>query len=208
MAFLDNIKISVKIISAVILLAMVSAGLTIFSGMTMQSSGQRILATCWKATLRARVELARVTRRVAELGYYALAVTTYAPDSPDAKKHASETRSRLQAGHVGISPTPRNSARTARPSSTNSRSASPSCGSSPPVSPTAICRRETTSATEVKRLNETLPLVADELRNFNQQLSKEMATAMASVSASADWSLMLVYVSSAVAILLSVLLAL
>ena len=67
---------------------------------------------------------------------------------------------------------------------------------------------ETTSATDVKRLNETLPVVADELRTFNQQLSKEMATAMSAVSASADWSLMLVYVSSAVAILLSVLLAL
>ena len=33
-----------------------------------------------------RVELARVTRRISDLGYYALAVITYAPDAPEAKK--------------------------------------------------------------------------------------------------------------------------
>ena len=45
---------------------------------------------------------------------------------------------------------------------------------------------ETTNATEVKRLNDTLPVVADELRNFNQALSKEMATAMAAVNAAGE----------------------
>ena len=97
MAFLDNIKISVKIISAVILLALVSAGLLAFSGMTMNHL-DREYGHLLENDAQARVELARVTRRVAELGYYALAVITYAPDLAEAKKSATEIEELLQGG--------------------------------------------------------------------------------------------------------------
>ena len=207
MAFLDNIKISVKIISAVVLLAIVSAGLTIFSGTTMQPSGQRVSRELLEGDAQTRVELARVTRRIADLGYYALAVTTYAPDAPDAKKHASDLEAAYKQGMSNLANAKKFSPHRAAELEkfekrfTELRIIAAGVANS-------YMQTETTSATEVKRLNDTLPLVADELRTFNQQLSKEMATAMASLSASADWSLKLIYVSSAVAILLSVLLAL
>ena len=97
MAFLDNIKISIKIISSVILLAIVSAGLTVFSGMTMHRLDSEF-SQLLEGDAQTRVELARVTRRIADLGYYALAVTTYAPDAPDAKKHASDLEAAYKQG--------------------------------------------------------------------------------------------------------------
>ena len=154
-----------------------------------------------------RVELARVTRRISDLGYYALAVTTYAPDAPEAKKHASDLEAAFKQGMSNlrqrqeIQPARKADLDKFERSFTELRIIAAGVANS-------YMQTETTSATEVKKLNETLPVVADELRTFNQALSKEMATAMSSLSASADRSLMLVYVSSAVAILLSVLLAL
>ena len=45
-----------------------------------------------------RVELARVTRRVAELGYYALAVITYAPELGGSQEVGGRNRRILQVG--------------------------------------------------------------------------------------------------------------
>ena len=98
MAFLDNIKISVKIISAVILLALVSAGVT-SSGVCPELSRTEYRAF-WRTTRRPRVELARVTRRIGDLGYYALAVITYAPTlaEPKSRPPPSNPPSRRAVG--------------------------------------------------------------------------------------------------------------
>src|SRR5262245_27736908 len=97
MAFLDNIKISVKIISAVALLAIVSAGLMLQSATTM-SRLDREFSHLLENDAVTRVELARVTRRVVELAYQALEVITYAPDSEEAKKAHGEIEAAYKAG--------------------------------------------------------------------------------------------------------------
>ena len=206
MAFLDNIKISVKIIGVVLLLAVVSVCLNVFSGVTM-SRLDNDYSQLLEGDAQTRVELARVTRRIADLGYNALAVTTYAPDAPDAKKHAAEIDAAYKAGIGNLDNARKFSPQRKAELDKFQRSFSDLRNLAAGVA-SSYMQTETTNATEVKRLNDTIPVVADELRTYNQQLSKEMASAMSSLSASADRSLMLVYVSSAVAILLSLLLAL
>ena len=206
MAFLDNIKISVKIIGVVLLLAVVSVCLNVFSGVTM-SRLDNDYSQLLEGDAQTRVELARVTRRIADLGYNALAVTTYAPDAPDAKKHAAEIDAAYKAGIGNLDNARKFSPQRKAELDKFQRSFSDLRNLAAGVA-SSYMQTETTNATEVKRLNDTIPVVADELRTYNQQLSKEMASAVSSLSASADRSLMLVYVSSAVAILLSLLLAL
>ncbi len=206
MAFLDNIKISVKIIGVVLLLAVVSMSLIVFSGITLNRLDNEY-SQLLEGDAQTRVELARVTRRIADLGYNALAVTTYAPDAPDAKKHATEIENSFKAGMANLenakkySPQRKAEFEKFQRSFTDLRNLAAGVANS-------YMQTETTNATEVKRLNDTLPVVADELRELNQQMSKEMATAMSALSASGDFSLLLIYVSGAVAILLSLLLAL
>ena len=89
MAFLDNIKISVKIISIVALLAIVSVCLTVFSGMTM-SRLDREYTVLLDHEAATRVDAARATRRVIDIGYNALSVTTFDANAPDAKKALAE----------------------------------------------------------------------------------------------------------------------
>ena len=67
---------------------------------------------------------------------------------------------------------------------------------------------EQTSAEDVKKLNDMIPVVGAQLLAINQELSKEMASRMSSLSAAAERSHLLVYVSSAVGILSCLALAL
>jgi methyl-accepting chemotaxis protein len=206
MAFLDNIKISVKTIGCVLLLAVVSACLIVFSGMTLNRLDHEF-SQLLEGDAQTRVELARVTRRISDLGYYALAVTTYAPDAPEAKKHASELEASFKSGMSNLANakkfSPKRAAALAKfeKSFTELRALAASVANS-------YLQTETTNATEVKRLNETLPVVADELRTFNQQLSKEMATAMAAANAAGESAVIWIYALGATAILFSLLLAL
>ena len=62
MAFLDNIKISVKIIGVVLLLAVVSMSLIVFSGITLNRLDNEY-SQLLEGDAQTRVELARVTRR-------------------------------------------------------------------------------------------------------------------------------------------------
>ena len=206
MAFLDNIKISVKIISAVILLALVSAGLIAFSGVTM-SYLDREYGDLLENDAQARVELVRVTRRVAELGYYALAVITYAPDSAEAKKSATEIENSFKAGVRNLESAQKFSPRRKAEFEKIERSLSELRTVAAAVA-NVYMQSEQTSAEDVKKLNDMIPVVAAELLTINQGLSKEMTSRMSSLSAAADSSLMLVYVSSAVGILFSLALAL
>jgi methyl-accepting chemotaxis protein len=206
MAFLDNIKISVKTIGCVLLLAIVSAGLIAFSGLTMNRMDHEF-SQLLEGDAQTRVELARVTRRISDLGYYALAVTTYAPDAPEAKKHASELEASFKQGMSNLanakkfSPKRKAELEKFEKSFTELRVLAAGVANS-------YMQTETTNASEVKRLNETLPVVADELRTFNQQLSKEMATAMAAANAAGESAVMLIYSLGAAGILFSLLLAL
>jgi methyl-accepting chemotaxis protein len=206
MAFLDNIKISVKTIGCVLLLAVVSACLIVFSGMTLNRLDHEF-SQLLEGDAQTRVELARVTRRISDLGYYALAVTTYAPDAPEAKKHASELEASFKSGMSNLANakkfSPKRAAALAKfeKSFTELRALAAGVANS-------YLQTETTNATEVKRLNETLPVVADELRTFNQQLSKEMATAMAAANAAGESAVIWIYALGATAILFSLLLAL
>src|SRR5262245_53677261 len=206
MAFLDNVKISVKTIGCVLMLAVVSAGLNVFSGTTlhrMDSEFSQIL----EGDAQTRVELARVTRRVAELGYFALAVTTYAPDAPEAKTYASEIEASYKAGMGNLANAMKYSpARTAdlqkfERSMTDLRAVANAVA-------TSYLQTETTSAPDVKRLNEMLPVMAREMRDYNERMSKEMATAMAAAIASGKSSVMMIYVLGAAGILCSLLVAL
>jgi methyl-accepting chemotaxis protein len=206
MAFLDNIKISVKIIGVVLLLAVVSMSLIVFSGITLNRLDNEY-SQLLEGDAQTRVELARVTRRIADLGYNALAVTTYAPDAPDAKKHAAEIDAAYKAGIGNLDNAKKFSPQRKAELEKFQRSFSDLRNLAAGVA-NSYMQTETTNATEVKRLNDTIPVVADELRTYNQQLSKEMATAMSAVSASGDFALLLIYVSGAVGILLSLLLAL
>jgi methyl-accepting chemotaxis protein len=206
MAFLDNIKISVKTIGCVLLLAVVSAGLIVFSGVTMNRMDHEF-SQLLEGDAQTRVELARVTRRISDLGYYALAVTTYAPDAPEAKKYASELEASFKSGMSNLANakkfSPKRAAELAKfeKSFADLRALAASVANS-------YMATETTNATEVKRLNDTLPVVADELRTFNQQLSKEMATAMAAANAAGESAVIWIYAMGAAGILLSLLLAL
>ena len=206
MAFLDNIKISVKIISAVILLALVSAGVIAFSSVTMNYLDREYSALL-ENDAQTRVELARVTRRVSDLGYYALAVITYAPDSAEAKKSAAEIENSYKAGmrnlELAQKYSPRRKAEFAKfeRALTELRTVAASVAN-------VYMQSEQTSAEDVKKLNQMIPVVGAELLAINSELSKEMTSRMSSLSDSADRALLLVYVSSAVGILFSLALAL
>jgi methyl-accepting chemotaxis protein len=206
MTFLDNIKISVKTIGCVLLLAVVSACLIAFSGITLNRLDHEF-SQLLEGDAQTRVELARVTRRISDLGYYALAVTTYAPDAPEAKKHAAELEASYKQGLSNLanakkfSPHRKAELEKFEKSFAELRALAAGVANS-------YMQTETTNATEVKRLNETLPVVADELRTYNQQLSKEMATAMAAVNAAGESSLIWIYSMGAAGILFSLLLAL
>ena len=206
MAFLDNIKISVKTIGVVLLLAVVSVCLIVFSGLTMNRLDHEY-SQLLEGDAQTRVELARVTRRVYELSYNALAVTTYAPDAPEAKKAVSNIDSAFKSGMGSLELAKKYSPRRATDFAKLERSLTDLRGIATTVANSYI-QTETTSAPDVKRLNDLIPVLATELNAINVQFSKQMASSMASLSASADRSLMLVYVSSAVGIVLSLLLAL
>ncbi len=206
MAFLDNIKISVKTIGVVLLLAVVSVCLIVFSGLTMNRLDHEY-SQLLEGDAQTRVELARVTRRVYELSYNALAVTTYAPDAPEAKKAVASIDAAFKAGMGSLELAKKYSPRRATDFAKLERSLTDLRGIATTVANSYI-QTETTSAPDVKRLNDLIPVLATELNAINVQFSKEMASSMASLSASADRSLMLVYVSSAVGIVLSLLLAL
>jgi methyl-accepting chemotaxis protein len=206
MAFIDNIKISVKIISATILLAIVSAGLIAFSGTTLHRLDHEY-ANLLENDAVTRVELARVTRRVMELGYQALEVITYAPDSAEAQKAAAEIDTAYKAGMSNLASAKKLSPRHHADFERFERLMTELRNTASTVA-NAYMRSERTSAEDVRKLNESLPVVSAELRAINERLSKEMASSMASLSASAGWSLMLVYISGAAGILLSLALAL
>ena len=206
MGFLDNIKISAKIISAVVMLAIVSVGLIGFSGMTLTYL-DREYGDLLDNDAQARVELARVTRRVAELGYYALAVITYAPNSAEAKKSAAEIEESFKSGVRNLESAQKFSPRRKAEFEKFQRSLAELRTVAAAVA-NVYMQSEQTSAEDVKKLNDMIPVVAAELLTINQELSEEMTSRMSSLSASADWSLMLVYVSSAVGILFSLALAL
>jgi methyl-accepting chemotaxis protein len=206
MAFLDNIKISAKIISAVALLAIVSIGLMILSATTMSRMDQEF-SNLLENDAVTRVELARVTRRVTELGYQALAVITYAPDSEEAKKASGEIEEAYKAGMRNLesakklSPRHQGEFEKFERSLTELRTAASGVAS-------VYMQSEQTSAEDVRKLNDTLPVVQAELLAINQRLSKEMATAMSSLNASVDSSQMVVFIAGALGILISMGLAL
>ena len=206
MSFLDNIKISVKTIGCVLLLAVVSACLIAFSGITLNRMDHEF-SQLLEGDAQTRVELARVTRRISDLGYYALAVTTYAPDAPEAKKYASELEASFKQGLSNLANAKKFSPQRAAALEKFEKSFAELRTLAAGVA-NSYMQTETTNATEVKRLNETLPVVADELRNYNQALSKEMATAMAAANASGELALMWIYSMGAAGILFSLLLAL
>jgi methyl-accepting chemotaxis protein len=206
MAFLDNIKISVKTIGCVLMLAVVSAGLNAFSGITLNRMDNEF-AQILEGDAQTRVELARVTRRVAELGYYALAVTTYAPDAEEARKHASEIDASYKAGMTNLANAMKFSPKRATELQKFERALTDLRAIANAVA-ISYLQTETTSAVDVKRLNETLPVLAGDMRVYDEQMSKEMATAMAAANASGDSSLMLIYLLGAAGILFSLLLAL
>ena len=206
MAFLDNIKISVKTIGCVLLLAVVSVALTIFSGGILHH-----METEYEALLegdaQSRVELARVTRRAYEISYEALAVTTYAPDSPEAKKHAGEIEAAYKSGmgSIGLAKkfSPRRQSDIAKYERTLTELRNLAAGIA-----SSYMRTETANATELRKLNDLMPVLATDFRSINESFSKEMASSMAALSAAGRRSLMLVYVCGAIGILLSLLLAL
>ena len=206
MAFLDNIKISVKIISAVVLLAIVSAGLIVLSAIAMNRM-DREYSHLLENDAVTRVELARVTRRIVELGYNALAVITYAPDSAEAKKAAEGIDAAFKSGMTNLESAKKHSPRRAAEFEKFQRSLRELRDAAASVA-NVYMQSEQTSAEDVKKLNDTLPVVGAEMLALNQQFSKDMASSMASLRASASSSLVLLYVSGAVGILLSLMLAL
>jgi methyl-accepting chemotaxis protein len=205
MAFLDNIKISVKTISVVLLLAVVAGALAIFSGMSLRHMDTEF-SSLLEGDAQSRVELARVTRRAYEISYNALAVTTYAPDSPEAKKHAAEIESAYKSGMGSIELAKKYSPRRQADIAKYERSLTDLRNLSAGVA-NSYMQTETTNATELRRLNDMMPVMATDFRSINESFSKEMASSMAAVNASGENSLMLIYVASAVSILLSLLLA-
>jgi methyl-accepting chemotaxis protein len=206
MAFLDNIKISVKIISAVVLLALVSAGVIVFGSVTTNYL-EREYSDLLENDAQTRVELARVTRRISDLGYYALAVITYAPDSAEAKKSAAEIENSFKAGVRNLELAQKHSPRRKAEFEKFQRSLSELRTVAASVA-NVYMQSEQTSAEDVKKLNEMIPVVGAELLAINQELSKEMASRMSSLSAAAERSHLLVYLSSAVGILCCLALAL
>jgi methyl-accepting chemotaxis protein len=206
MAFLDNIKISVKTIGCVLLLAVVSIGLAIFSGHNLNHLDKEFSALL-EGDAQARVELARITRRAYEISYNALAVTSYAPDSPEAKKHASEVEAAYKAGIQNLenakkfSPHRQNEIAKYERAMTELRNLASGIA-------TSYMQTETTNAAELRKLNALMPVIANDFRAINELFSKEMTTSMAALRAAGDHSLMLIYVCSAIGILLSLLLAL
>jgi methyl-accepting chemotaxis protein len=206
MAFLDNIKISAKIISAVALLALVAIGLMVLAASTMSRLDQEY-SNLLENDAVTRVELSRVTRRVVELGYQALAVITYAPDSEEAKKASAAIEEAYKAGMRNLESAKERSPRHKAQFEKFERTLDDLRKAASGVA-NVYMQSEQTSAEDVRKLNDSLPVVSAELLAINQQLSKEMATSMASLSASADASLMTVYISGAVGILLSMALAL
>ena len=121
-----------------------------------------------------------------DLGYYALAVTTYAPDAPRGQEARQRARSLLQSQGMEYRTTPRNSARSARPSLRNlEKSFTELRALAAGVANSLYAETETTNATEVKNgLNETLPVVAERVAQLQSSAFEgKMATAMAAVNA-------------------------
>ena len=206
MAFLDNIKISVKIISIVALLAIVSVCLTVFSGMTM-SQLDREYTVLLDHEAATRVDAARATRRVIDIGYNALSVTTFDANAPDAKKALAEIDSSLKVGLENIDNARRQTPHRKADFDRFERSMREVRDVAMTVANGHV-QNGRASAADIKKLNDMLWAVAAEMREYNETLGKEMKTASDALTARASFSLMLVYTASAVGILLTLLLAL
>ncbi len=206
MAFLDNIRISVKIVSIVALLAIVSICLIVFSGLTLSRLDSEY-SSLLSRDAQTRIENARATRRVIDLGYYALATTSYEATSQEAKNAAAEIDAALKAGLSNLenakkySPQRKADFENFQKSMTDLRDAAAAVAS-------GYLKSSQAAPVDIQKLNDMVPQLAAQMRDYNERLSKDMAASTASLHDMAKSSLMLVYILSAVGIAVSIMLGL
>ncbi|HZO45422.1 MAG TPA: methyl-accepting chemotaxis protein [Xanthobacteraceae bacterium] len=206
MAFLDNIKISVKIIGCVLLLAIVSIGLAIFSGQSLHRMDNAYSALL-EGDAQARVELARITRRAYEISYNAVTATSYPPDSADAKKYASEVEVAYKAGLENFQNAKKYSPRRQKDIEKQERDLTGLRDLAAGIA-NGYIQTQKTNAAELRKLNQMMPALAKDFRSLNESFSTEMSSSMRNLSDAGDRALILIYACSAIGILLSMLLAL
>src|SRR5262245_43246121 len=97
MGFLDNLKVSVKILAVVGLLALATAFLVVQGGFTMKTmtaDSARLI----EELAPAQLEYARASRRAVEIGYAAYSTIAYEGSSQQAKAAAKQVEDAFQAG--------------------------------------------------------------------------------------------------------------
>ncbi len=207
MSFLDNIKISVKILAVVALLAFATIFLVVQSSGSMSSMNKSYSALIHEIA-PAQLEYARAARRIGEIGYATYRAIAYDGNSQEARTAAKEIDDSFQRG----------SANFRRGAELYPQSKS---GSDKFLNQLAEIERliRAVVAAGLKNENETalktmieadkrIARLVDEIVVFNTELAKMMEAASGAVASSSSNAIMMNYIVGAVSLAIGLALAL